>query len=236
MAAVILALTTESAFGGGALAEHPVYGARPLLRGRLHQVAAVTSVPLGIHLVGSLAAPGARVPVLVYALTGSLMFAASAAYHRLAQGLVARFWMRRVDHSMIFVHVAGATTPVASLGLGGSGGRVLMAASWIGAAIGAALKMTRLTADHDPCSWVFPVLGVLPLFALPGLAGQIGWDGALLLVASAATYLAGAICFARKSPDPVPRVFGYHEVWHVFTVIAGAFQFLLTSNLASGAQ
>jgi hemolysin III len=93
--------------------------------------------------------------------------------------------------------------------------------------------MTRLTADKDSASWIFPVLGVLPLLALPSLETRVGWDGAILLVAAAATYSVGALCFVRKSPNPMPAVFGYHEVWHVFTLIAATFQFLLTVKLAA---
>jgi hemolysin III len=234
MAAVILAPSAETTFRDAAFADHPIYGERPVLRGRFHQLAAVGSIPLGIHLVSSVARPDTRAVVAVYVVTAALMFAASATYHRLAQGMRARFWMRRVDHSMIFVHIAGATTPIASIGVGGNLGRVLLVASWGGAALGVSLKMTRLTAEHDPCAWVFPALGLLPLVALASLADSAGWDGAGLLLASTITYSVGAVCFARKSPDPVPTVFGYHEVWHVFTLVAGALQFALVVHLAGG--
>jgi hemolysin III len=192
----------------------------------------MASVPVGIHLVTSLAQPGAQLTLLVYALTTTLMFGVSAAYHRLAQGVLARFWMRRLDHSMILVSIAGGTTPIALLGIGGAAGILLLTVSWAGAFAGAAMKMTRLTADKDSASWIFPILGVLPLLAVPSLQTKIGWEGAFLLVASAVTYAAGAVCFARKSPDPIPTVFGYHEVWHVFTLIAATFQLLLMINLA----
>ena len=234
MASVFLAPSLElTRSDRAALRDHPIYGARPLLRGRFHQAGALMSVPIGIHLVTEVASPGARLAVIAYAVTCTLMFSTSAAYHRVAQGVTARFWMRRLDHSMIFVHIAGATTPVALLGVGGTAGNVLLIASWTGAVAGAGLKMTRLTADHDPCSWVFPTLGLLPLLAVPMLGANAGWHSAALLVSAALTYTAGAVCFARKSPDPVPTVFGYHEVWHVFTLVAGGFQLALTLNLAA---
>jgi len=120
MSSVILAPSIEtSLWDHFPNAEHPIYGARPMLRGRFHQVAAVASVPVGIHLVVSLAGPAAQFTLLVYALTTTLMFGVSAAYHRLAQGVLARFWMRRLDHSMILVSIAGGTTPIALLGIGG---------------------------------------------------------------------------------------------------------------------
>ncbi len=212
---------------------HPIYGVRPTLRGRFHQIGSLLSLPLGLYLVLDVARPDARIEVLIYALSSSLMFITSASYHRLAQSVLARFWMRRLDHSMIFIHIAGATTPIALLGAGGARGKILLAISWGGALIGTALKMTRLTADHDPCSWFFPFLGFLPLLTIPRLVTTVGVTSALLLAGSGLMYVAGATVFARKSPDPVPRVFGYHEVWHVFTLAAGACQFLVTVQLAS---
>jgi hemolysin III len=79
---------------------------------------------------------------------------------------------------------------------------------------------------------MFPILGLLPLLAIPSLVASAGWGSAALLVSAAATYAAGAVCFARKSPNPIPTIFGYHEVWHVFTLIAASFQLVLTVQLA----
>jgi hemolysin III len=216
------------------LIRHPIYGARPLLRGRLHQGAALLSVPVGAHVIAS-AAPGTRVAAIAYAVTGTLMFATSAAYHRLARSVVARFWMRRLDHSMILVHIAGSTTPIAQAGIGGTAGRVLLLTSWAVAALGVVLKLTGLTAEHDPATWAFGVLGWLPLTALPVLAQRAGWTATLLLVAATSVYTVGAIYFSRKRPDPLPTIFGYHEVWHVFTLVAAALQLLLMLSLLAPA-
>ena len=207
-----------------------IYGARPRLRGRLHQLAAVVSVPVGIELIAA-ASPQARPAVAVYAVTWSLMLGTSAAYHRLAQSVAARFWMRRLDHSMILVHIAGSTTPVALLGVGGRAGTGLLAVSWTVAAVAAALKMLGLTELADPGAWAFPVLGLLPLAGLPTLAGGAGTEVAALLALSIGVYTAGAVCFHRHRPDPFPTVFGYHEVWHVFTLVGGALQLAMTIQL-----
>ncbi len=211
---------------------HPVYGPRPRLRGRLHQVAAIASVPAGVHLVTQSSASGARSVALVYAISWTLMFTTSACYHRLAQSPTARFWMRRLDHSMIFVHLAGATTPVAILGVPGPAGRLMLLFTWIGAFVGVGLKMTQLTVLQDPCPWLFPLLGTLPVLTTPTLAIGHGLDVAALMVGSAVMYGIGAVCFAKKSPDPVPTVFGYHEVWHLFTLLGGVCQFALMLQLA----
>lgn len=233
MATVILAPTLGETVRDAVPASHPIYGSRPVLRGRIHQAAALVSIPTGVQLIDGARGTGAMTAVIAYAVTCTLMFTTSAAYHRLAQGVVARFWMRRFDHSMILVHIAGSTTPIALLGVGGAMGLAMVAASWGAALVGASLKMTGLTADHDPGPWFFPVLGLLPLLAVPSLAAALGWQSAALLVAAATTYAAGAFCFSRKYLDAVPTIFGYHEVWHVFTVVAGVFQFILTVRLAT---
>lgn len=207
-----------------------IYGARPRLRGRFHQLAAVLSVPVGIELIAA-AAPGDRLAVAVYAVTWSAMLTTSAAYHRLAQSVAARFWMRRLDHSMILVHIAGSTTPVALLGVGGRGGTALLVASWTVAAVAAALKLLGLTEVDDPGAWGFPVLGLLPLVGLPAVAGRSGAEVAGLLALSVAVFAVGAVCFHRHRPDPFPTVFGYHEVWHVFTLVGGALQLAMTLQL-----
>ncbi|MDH4077754.1 MAG: hemolysin III family protein [Acidimicrobiia bacterium] len=211
-----------------------IYGARPRLRGRLHQLAAVLSVPVGIELTAA-ASPDARPAVAVYAVTWSLMLTTSAAYHRLAQSVAARFWMRRLDHSMILVHIAGSTTPVALLGVGGRGGTALLLTSWTVAALASALKLLGLTELVDPGAWGFPALGLLPLVGLPALAGRAGVDVAALLALSIAVYGAGAVCFHRHRPDPFPTVFGYHEVWHVVTLVGGALQLIMTIQLVGAA-
>ena len=131
MAAVTFNSTTDiRCLDDSALAVHPIYGDRPVLRGRFHQLGALAAGPIGLHLART--TPGsARAAVAVYALTALAMFSTSAAYHRLAQSVEARFWMRRADHALIFVHVAGATTPIAVIGVGGAVGVSLLVVAWI---------------------------------------------------------------------------------------------------------
>lgn len=234
MAALVFAPAIDTqTIGLSAFAANPVYGDRPLLRGRFHQFGALAFFPAGVLLVLRYAAPEARSLAMVYALTGFLMLLTSASYHRLANSVMARFWMRRLDHSMIFIHIAGATTPIALLGLGGRAGLLLLVTSWGGALLGSLLKLTQLTIDRDPCPWLFPALGWLPLLALPSLVTSAGLLAAGLLVGSALVYGAGGLCFSRKNPNPVPTVFGYHEIFHVCTLVAGAAQFVLTARLVA---
>lgn len=234
MAAVITSPTVHTAIERlELLVDHPIYGIRPSLRGRFHQLGAAVSLPGGLVLVSSVGDSGHRAAALVYAVTAVLMFGTSAAYHRLAQSVIARFWMRRMDHSMIFVHMAGASTPLGLLGIGGSTGLTLVVGSWILALVGVGLKMTRLTADHDPCPWLFPLLGSLPMVAVPSLATGGQLSAATLLVVAGLLYAAGATCFVKKAPNPQPTVFGYHEIWHVFTLLAAACEFSVMYQVAT---
>ncbi|MEO1062956.1 MAG: hemolysin III family protein [Actinomycetota bacterium] len=221
------ATTTE------ALVDDPIHGRRPLLRGRLHQAAFVASIPLGVLLV-SAARADARLAVAVYAVTWTLMFGTSATYHVIAQTPAARFWLRRADHSAIFVHIAGANTALLVLALPGRIALPLVAAVWVGAGFGVADKMTNLDGAHHGVSWLYPLLGSAPVLATPGLVARIGLVAVVLLLATLALYGIGAVCFSMKRPDPIPTVFGYHEVWHVFTVLAGASQLALTFLVSVG--
>ncbi len=229
MAAVILTPTyNPTAFWNtDFLIDHPIYGARPSLRGRFHQLGAIVSIPSGVMLMLSVADSANLAAALIYAVTAFAMFTTSAAYHRIAQRVVSRFWMRRLDHSMIFVHMAGATTPLALICIGGVVGLAIVVVSWMLTLVGVGLKMTGLTADHDPCGWLFPILGGLPLLAIPALVGSQQTGAAILLAAAGLLYTAGATCFVKKAPNPRPSVFGYHEIWHVFTLAAGACEFFV---------
>lgn len=216
----------------GTVVDDPINGERPLLRGRLHQTAFVASIPTGILLFGA-ARPDARLAVAVYAITWTLMFGTSATYHVVAQSPTARFWFRRADHSAIFVHIAGANTALLTMALPARFALPLIAAIWVGAGCGIADKMTNLDGAHHGVSWLYPLLGAAPVIATPGLVARIGLVAVVLLLVTLALYGVGAACFSMKRPDPIPTVFGYHEVWHVFTVLAGLAQLALTFLLAT---
>ena len=215
-----------------ALVDDPIHGERPLLRGRLHQAAFIASIPVGVLLV-SASRSDARLAVAVYAITWTLMFGTSATYHVLAQTPAARFWLRRADHSAIFVHIAGANTALLAMALPGRIAVPLIGAIWVGAGFGVADKMANLDGSHHGVSWLYPLLGAAPVVATPGLVSRIGLVAVVLLLVTLALYGVGAACFAAKRPDPIPTVFGYHEVWHVFTVLAGLAQLVLTFQLAT---
>jgi hemolysin III len=193
---------------------------KPRWRGRLHQVAFFASVPAGLSLVAIPASLGARVAAAIYALSLSALFAASASFHRIDWGPRAWRWMQRLDHSMIFVLIAGTYTPFAILALNPPWSTVVLAVAWVGAAFGVTVRMVseRLGVVRHSLYIVLGWIGALVLpFAVDRLtATQIG-----LMMAGGLCYTVGAVLFWLRRPVLVPQVFGYHELWHVM-VVAGS--------------
>ncbi len=192
----------------------------PRLRGRIHQIAFFASIPTGVMLV-LFAGGGMRTAVAaVYAASLTAVFGASAAYHRGPWTLRARRWMKRLDHSMIFVLIAGSYTPVSVLALEGPWEVVLLSVAWAGAAVGVTLKMVRPDGLSVLTAILYMALGWLALVALPQLVRGMTAAELALMVSGGVLYTAGAIVFAWRRPDPRPAAFGYHEVWHAFQVAA----------------
>jgi hemolysin III len=200
---------------------------RPRLRGRIHQVAFFASIPAGIALVVLADGAVATAVAAIYATSLSGVFGVSAAYHRGAWSPNARRWMRRLDHSMIFVLIAGSYTPVSVLALHGPWKVVLLSLVWAGAALGVVLKIARPDGLSATTGALYITLGWLALVAVPQLMRGLSSPAFVLMVAGGLLYTVGAIVFATKRPDPRPLVFGYHEIWHAFMAAASACHFAL---------
>jgi hemolysin III len=199
----------------------------PRFRGRIHQVAFFVSIPLGVALVALANGAAATAVAAVYALSLTAVFGASAAYHLGRWSPGARRWMKRLDHSMIYVLIAGSYTPVAVLVLHGPWEIALLSAVWAGAVLGIALKVTRPDGVRVTTAFLYMALGWLALVALPELFAGMTPAEFTLMVAGGLLYTAGAIVFASRRPDPRPLTFGYHEVWHAFMVGAAACHFAM---------
>jgi hemolysin III len=207
---------------------------RPRLRGRLHQGCFLASIPAGTQLWAHATSPTARVAAVAFALTWTAMFGTSAAYHRYSHGATAVRWMRRADHSMIFVHIGGASTALTLLTTPGVLGWVLVALVWSGVAVGVGVKVTRVSETCTGGSWLYPVVGATMLVGMPVMLPTLGSLQVALLLGALGLYGTGAALFFQKRPDPLPTVFGYHEVWHCFTLAAGLCQFALVATLVAG--
>jgi hemolysin III len=193
---------------------------RPRLRGVLHTWAAPVAVTLGAILLVLAEGLRARVGTGVWAVTATGLFAVSATYHRGAWRPSVKAWLQRVDHSMIFVFIAGSYTPIALLLLEGSKSWIVLTVVWAGALGGV---VTRLTWHSAP-RWMFvPLyigLGWVAVTVLPELARSAPAYANVLLVVGGVIYTLGAVVFATRRPDPLPKIFGYHEVFHALTIVA----------------
>lgn len=213
----------------GALLEVLV-AARPRMRGRLHQLMFFLSIPAGVVVVAAAGTVQARLGAVIYACSLTGLFATSAAYHRLAQSVRAREWMRRADHAMIFVLIAGSYTPVCLVVLEGPWRVVALSVVWAGALAGVGLKLFRLQAMRVGNS-LYLVLGWAVLALVPQLVERPVVLG--LLAAGGLLYTSGTVVLSRRRPDPVPEVFGYHEVWHTLVVAAAACHYAMILLLVS---
>jgi hemolysin III len=207
---------------------------RPRMRGVLHAWAVPFAATVGLTLLVLADTVRARTGVAVWVVTMTALFAVSATYHRGQWRPAVKVWLQRVDHSMIFVFIAGSYTPLCLLLLDGSKSWLVLAVTWGGAAVGV---VTRLTWHRAP-RWLFVplylALGWVALTMLPDLARSAVLYENALIVAGGVLYTIGAIVFATRRPDPVPHVFGYHEVFHGLTIAAALCHAVAIASVALG--
>ena len=206
--------------------------ARPRLRGVLHQYAFFASLASGTVLVLLAATTRASLAAAIYAASVSGLFGFSALYHRITWSVAARRRMRRLDHAMIFLLIAGTYTPVGLLVLEGTLATVVLAVVWGGAVAGIVLELAWTTAPRWLGGTVYLALGWVAVVAMPQLFARLGVPGGLLIVAGGVVYSAGAAVYALRRPDPMPLVFGYHEAFHLLVIAGVAAHFLAISLYA----
>ncbi|HEY0416301.1 MAG TPA: hemolysin III family protein [Gaiellaceae bacterium] len=206
---------------------------RPKLRGVLHAVAFGVSCVVGILFVAS--APAAHAfAAATFAVTASLMLGTSTLYHRVTWGPRGRLWMRRADHAGVFLLIAGTYTPVALISLHGAWRSTVLAVVWSGAIVATLAKMCWVAAPKWLSAVVGVALGWAGVVAMPQLAHNEGIAPLVLLGAGGLAYTAGAVVYARRRPDPLPRVFGYHELFHALTIVALVCQYVAVAVFIVG--
>lgn len=206
---------------------------KPRHRGVLHEQAFYVSLIAGALLIATATdSIRAFVAAAIFAVSVSALLGVSALYHRRDWAEKTRKWLRRLDHSMIFMLIAGTYTPFALLVLDGAMATVLLAVVWIAALAGSAAEL----ALADGSKWIMAIicmaLGWISVVALPDIIEDIGPVGTALLLAGGVAYTAGAIIYALQKPNPIPNVFGYHEVFHLLVVIAIALQYSVVAFYA----
>jgi hemolysin III len=211
--------------------DRPTHAARekPLLRGVSHEIAAFAALVAWIGLVAVAPNGLARAAATVYGATLLALFTISALYHRPTWAPRARLFWRRLDHSAIFLLIAGTYTPFCLL-LGGAAGRAVLAVVWTGAAMGVAQAVVWPTAPKPLIAGIYVALGWVIVPVMPALARSLGAPAVALLGAGGVAYTVGAVVYALRRPDPFPRVFGYHEVFHALVVVAATLHFVVAAR------
>jgi len=204
---------------------------RPRLRGWFHEIAFLVAVPAAVALI--LLAPGlkARVAVVIYGFGICALYGVSASYHRGAWSDSGRRRMKRLDHGTIFVMIAATYTPVCLLIIRHTLGIGLLIGAWIGAATGMALALTGIAERRYVGFICYLSLGWLALLGLPAVLRSGTTFMSTMLIAGGVVYTAGTVVLASRHPNPFPRTFGYHEVWHTMVIAASACHYLLILSL-----
>jgi hemolysin III len=195
---------------------------KPRLRGRIHQVASFVTLPLAVVLLVAARGVAQRLSVAIYGLTLVNMFSTSAIYHRRTWSEPARRRIQALDHSAIYLLIAGTYTPLSVVALHGWIRPALLAAVWAGAAGMIVLKQAFPGRFPALSGAMYIILGWAAVLAGPQFVRALPTAALVLVVLGGLLYTVGAVVLNRRRPDPNPMVFGYHEVWHVFMTSAAA--------------
>lgn len=206
---------------------------RPVWRGLMHSWAFVLAIPAGVLLILAADHASARVAAALY--VGSLLavFGTSAAYHRLAHSVRARTIMQRLDHSMIYLLIAGTYVPICLLALPPAWGIPLLSVVGVLGLIGIVIKLAAVRSLAWLGYALYPIMGWCAVIAMPTLGNHMSTLQIGLVVAGGLAYTIGFPVLLLRRPDPWPSVFGYHEVWHGFTVLAAALHFGAVTSLVA---
>jgi hemolysin III len=204
---------------------------KPRWRGRLHQIAALASVPAGALLIIFSTHASAYVAASIYTASLIILFGTSAAYHRGHWTAKIRSRMQRLDHGMIFVLIAGTYTPITLLALHGATSIVFLTLAWACAAAGGILALVRFDLLDRYDGWFYVGFGWLLVLVLPTVLRTLTGFEITLLFAGGLLYTVGAVGFRLERPNPRPLVFGYHEIFHTMTIAAAVCHYTLVFQL-----
>jgi hemolysin III len=203
---------------------------RPRLRGVFHFWAFFGSLVAGIVLVSMANGGRARLAAVIYVVALAAMFGASALYHRYPfRSAGRRAWARRLDHSTIFIFIAGTNTPFALLRFTGATPTIVLAAVWGGTVLGLILNLAWIDAPKWLTALAYLSVGWVAVVAAPQLFSHVGVTGSVLILVGGALYTLGAVIYAFRWPNPFPATFGFHELFHVLVVAAAVTQFVSVS-------
>lgn len=228
---------SETADPGHQWAQLPAIGmdfVKPLLRGWLHLICFFLAIPAAVIVIALATSSTGRIGASVYAVGLVALFGVSGLYHRRRWSPMARLRMQRLDHATIFVMIAGSYTPLCLVALRGWVAPTMLVVAWGGAALGAVLSFRGGRVSRIVRSILYIALGWVSVVAAPQLLRHLSPTELVLLAIGGVLFTVGAIFLATHWPDPLPHVFGYHEVWHAFVVAAVACHFAVIASVVNG--
>jgi hemolysin III len=202
---------------------------KPKLRGWLHAATTPLALAAGIVLTALAPTASSRASAAVFAVTAFLLFGTSAVYHRGKWSPKVRMLLKRLDHSNIFLIIAGSYTPFAVVLLPHNRARTLLLIVWCGAIAGVLFRVFWTGAPRWLYTPVYVALGWVAVIYLPDFLHRGGVAVLVLIVVGGALYSLGAVVYALKRPDPSPRWFGFHEIFHTCTVAAFVVHYIAVS-------
>jgi hemolysin III len=197
----------------------------PRLRGVSHAAAFFVAVVAAVVIVGLAPTGRSTVAVAIYGAALAALFGGSALYHRWPGPARFKPVLQRIDHSTIFVFIAASYTPIALMVLHGALAWVILAIAWVGAAAGVTFSLGWIHVPRAARAGSYLALGWLAAIAIPQLLGELGVAPLVLLGAGGLLYSIGAIVYASQRPNPWPRTFGFHEIFHALVIAAAAAQY-----------
>jgi hemolysin III len=203
---------------------------KPRLRGWSHAVAAIAAVALCPIVI--VLSPGARAAAAIYAVATIGLFGTSAVYHRFRWGPRMHTVLRRLDHSMIFVAIAATYTPIAVVVLPPGPGTLMLVVAWTGAAVGVGVQLFWPSAPRGIVVGLYLTVGWAALLVIDEIWHAFGTGGFTLMVIGGLLHTIGAVVYAFQRPDPWPRWFGFHEIFHLFVVAAIATHYVMVTMFA----
>jgi hemolysin III len=198
---------------------------KPRLRGWLHLGAFPAAITAGLILIATAPTLPGRLSTAVYIATSAALFGISALYHRTNLAPRATTWLKRLDHANIYLIIAGTYTPIAVLALDGTARNALLTVIWTGALAGVAFRTLWVTAPRWLYTPLYIILGWAAVFVMPQLVDGAGVAATVLIFTGGVLYTIGGVIYALKRPNPSVQWFGFHEVFHAFTIAAYIAQF-----------
>ena len=204
---------------------------KPILRGHFHQAMFFIGIGAFVPLILKCKTSSERISILIYGICALTMFGISAIYHRVNWMPHHRQLWKKIDHAGIYLMIAGSCTPIAILGLQGDSGTKILITFWVVAIVGILQSIFFVNMPKIVSSVFYLIAGLLVLPYIPEIKESIGMGNIWLIVFGGIAYTAGALCYSFKFPKINPKVFGYHEVFHLLVNLGAIFHFIVVSSL-----